>query len=213
MSINQATSQGWRDADGGQARAYLQRFLQENAASLQGILCGYVARMGLATGENIPLVASEIFQDAVLETLAHPEHFHPHTQPRAWFLAIAVNILKRHRAKYAKRYRFEVLVSDLPQRNERESEHDLLDRLMNYRGMPGPEQGLIARESVQELLALVSAEDARLLDLALVQGWSAETLAPMLKITPGTARVRVHRALTRLRKAWQKAEQRKKGER
>lgn len=211
MSINQATSQGWQDADGGQARVYLQRFLQENAASLQGILCGYVARMGLATGENIPLVATEIFQDAVLETLAHPEHFHSHTQPRAWFLAIAANILKRHRAKYAKRYHFEVLVSDLPQQGERESEHDLLDRLMNYRGTPGPEQGLIVRESVQELLALVSAEDAHLLDLALVQGWSAETLAPMFKVTPGTARVRVHRALTRLRKAWQGAEQRKKG--
>lgn len=213
MSINQATPQEWRDADGGQARAYLQRFLQENAASLQGILCGYVARMGLATGENIPLIAAEIFQDAVLETLAHPEHFHPQTQPRAWFLAIAANILKRHRAAYAKRYRFEVLVSDLPQQGESESTYDLLDRMMNNRGTPGPEHGLIARENVQELLALVSAEDARLLDLTLVQGWSAETLAPILEVTPGAARVRIHRALARLRKAWQMAEQRKKGER
>jgi RNA polymerase sigma factor (sigma-70 family) len=169
--------------------------------------------MGLATGENIPLIATEIFQDAALETLAHPEHFHPQTQPRAWFLAIAANILKRHRATHARRYRFEVLVSDLPQQRARENEQDLLDRLMNYRGTPGPEQGLIARESVQELLALVSAEDARLLDLALVQSWSAEMLAPMLEVTPGTARVRVHRALTRLRKAWQNAEQHKKGER
>lgn len=209
MSTNQAAAQEWRDADRGRARAYLQHFLQENAASLQGILCGYVARMGLATGENIASVAAEVFQDAVLETLAHSENFNPQMQPRAWFLAIAANILKRQRAKYARRYRFEVLVSDLPKQSESESEQDLLDRLMIFRGAPGPEQGLIACESAQELLALVSAEDARLLDLALLQGLNADLLAPMLGVNPSTARVQVHRALKRLRAAWQKGELRK----
>jgi RNA polymerase sigma-70 factor (ECF subfamily) len=177
---------------------------------LQGILCGYVIKLELAKGENIEAVAAEVFQDAVIETLVHADRFNPEMQPRAWFLAIAANILKRHRAKLAKRYRFEVLVGDLARKSELDNEQDVLDRIMAYAaGTPGPEQVLVARESVREMLALVSAEDAHLLNLTLVQGWSTEMLAQMMGVTPGAARVRVHRAVTRLRVAWQKAEQRK----
>jgi RNA polymerase sigma factor (sigma-70 family) len=198
------------DAGGSRARAYLQRFLQENAASLQGIICGYVAKMGLATGANIEGVAAEVFQDAALETLANAERFNPEMQPRPWFLAIAANVLKRHRASYARRYKFEVLVGKLAERPEQENEQDILDQIMAWSGgAPGPEQALVTRESVRELLALVAPEDARLLNMALLQGWDANALARLLGITPGAARVRVHRALSRLRAAWRTSEQRK----
>lgn len=197
-----------QDAGDGRARAYLQRFLQENAVHLQTILGGYVAKMGLASGPGIEAVAAEVFQDAVLETLAHADRFNPEMQPRAWFLAIAANILKRHRAGYAKRYKFEVLVGSLANRYEDESEQDVLDRIMQA-GAPGPEQTLASRETVRELLALVSPEDARLLNMALLEGWDASALGTHLGITPGTARVRVHRALSRLRVAWKKSEQQK----
>lgn len=212
MYKNETAAWRWQDASGGGswARTYLRQFLQDNATSLQAILCGYVARMGLATGENIKVVAAEVFQDAVLEALAHAENFNPEMQPRAWFLAVAANILKRHRAAYARRYRFEVLIGDLANKTELENEHDLLDRLMAYTGgTPGPEQSLVTHESVHELLALVSQEDAHLLNLALIQGWDSQSLGAVLGVTPGAARVRAHRALSRLRDAWYKAEQRK----
>lgn len=202
------------DAGGSRARAYLQRFLQENAASLQGIICGYVAKMGLATGANIEAVAAEVFQDAALETLANAERFNPEMQPRPWFLAIAANVLKRHRASYARRYKFEVLVGKLADRPEQENEQDILDQIMAWSGgAPGPEQALVIRESVRELLALVAPEDARLLNMALLQGWDANALSRLLGITPGAARVRVHRALSRLRAAWRTSEQRKEQDR
>jgi len=191
----------------GRARAYLQHFLQENAVQLQGILCGYVARMGMATGDTIATMAAEIFQDAALETLAHAERFNPNMQPRAWFLAIAANILKRHQASMMKRYRFEVLVGNLASRAGEDNELELLDRLMTA-GTPGPEQALIARESGRELLSLVSTEDAQLLNLALVQDWNPSMLAHMLGVSPGAARVRVHRALSRLREAWKAQQER-----
>src|SRR5579875_3414475 len=60
-------------------------------------------------GAMMEAVAAEVFQDAVIEALAHADRFTSEMQPRAWFLAIAANILKRHRASYAKRYKFEVL--------------------------------------------------------------------------------------------------------
>ncbi|HTK09228.1 MAG TPA: sigma-70 family RNA polymerase sigma factor [Ktedonobacteraceae bacterium] len=210
MYGNETATGGGPDGDRSQARTYLQQFLQENAASLQNILCGYVASMKLASGTNIEVLAAEVFQDAVIETLAHSDRFNPAMQPRAWFLAIAANILKRHRVKLAKRYRFEVLVGDLASKSKSGNEQDMLDRLMSYTGSaPGPERALLAREGVREILSLVSAEDAHLLNLTLVQGWNAEMLAQMMGVTTGTARVRVHRALTRLRVAWQKAEARK----
>ena len=125
-------------------------------------------------------------------------------QPRAWFLAIAANILKRHRVTYAKRYRFEVLMGDLV------NNQDILDRLMTCtEDAPGPEQALVEQESVQEMLALVSLDDARLLNMVVIQGWDANALASTMGITPGAARVRVHRALSRLREAWSLSEQRK----
>lgn len=197
-----------QDAGDGRARAYLQRFLQENAVHLQTILGGYVAKMGLASGPGVEAVAAEVFQDAVLETLAHADRFNPEMQPRAWFLAIAANILKRHRASYAKRHKFEVLVGELANKYDDENEQDVLDRIMQA-GAPGPEQTLAGRETVRELLALVSPEDARLLNMALLEGWDASALGAHLGITAGTARVRVHRALSRLRAAWKKSEQQK----
>lgn len=205
-----ATTSEGGSAEHSQGRDYLQRFLQENAASLQSILCGYVVKMGLATGENVEFVAAEVFQDAALETLAHAERFNPNMQARPWFLAIAANILKRHRTNYIKRYRFEVLTGNLAKQEAQESEQDVLDLIMGARARTaGPEPGLVERESTRELLALVSLEDAQLLQMALIQGWDASALGELMGVTPGTARVRVHRALNRLRAAWRQSQQRK----
>jgi RNA polymerase sigma-70 factor (ECF subfamily) len=204
---NELDAGGWQGASGERARAYLQRFLQAQSTNLQKIICGYVARMGLAKGSDIEDVAAEVLQETALEAMSHAERFQPdEMQPRAWLLGIATNVLKRYRAKYARRYRFEVLTGTMAQ------EPDLLDQLLaSPENAPGPEQAFIAHEGLHELLALVSADDARLLQMALVQGWNANELAAMMGITPGTARVRIHRALTRLREAWRQATTQRKG--
>lgn len=211
MYRNEAATGEGRGAPGSnRARAYLQQFLQDNATSLQGIICRYVAKMGLASGDSVAMVAAEVFQDAVLETLAHADKFNPEMQARAWFLAIAANILKRHRTSYAKRYSFEVLTGSLARQSSQESEQDMLDQIMSYGGgTPGPEQDFLASEGVREMFALVSQEDAQLLNMALIQGWDASALGALMHTTPGAARVRVHRALSRLRAAWRTSEQRK----
>lgn len=131
---------------------YIQRFLQEHTDSLKKILCTYVLRMGLASGANVRLVADEAFQDAVLEIVAHSERFLSVPQPRSWFLAVASNVLKRKRASFARRYRFEVLVSDLAIDPAQESEADLLEQL-SASSISGPEQALEAREQVREIFA------------------------------------------------------------
>lgn len=191
--------------DGIEPDAYIQRFLQEHTDSLKKILCTYVLRMGLARGANVRLVADEAFQDAVLEIVAHSERFLSVPQPRSWFLAVASNVLKRKRASFARRYRFEVLVSDLAIDPAQDSEADLLEQL-SASSVSGPEQALEVREQVSEMLALVSPEDAQVLRLALLHELDTASLARELGINAGAARVRLHRALKRLRVAWQQKE-------
>ena len=204
LSIHGTDGGGGQETDEEQARAYLEHFLQEHAASLQSILRGYVVKMNVEVGGNVEAIASEVFQETVIEILSHANRFRPEMQPRAWFLAIAVNILKRRRVSDAKRYRFEVPAGNLT------NNEDMLDRLMTcIENTPGPEQALVERESVREILALVSPDDARLLNMVLIQGWNANSLAATMGITPGAVRVRVHRALSRLREAWKLSEQRK----
>ena len=72
--------------------------------------------------------------------------------------------------------------------------------------MPGPEQTFESREQVQEMLALVSPDDAEVLRLALLHELDSQGLADYLGVSVGTARVRLHRALRRLRKAWKQRE-------
>lgn len=191
-------------------RAYLERFLRENAAQLTGILRAYVVRMQPAPPAVVQSMAEEVFQDAVLETLQHAERFNPTMQPRAWFLAIATNVLRRKQSGKARRARFEVLTSDLSSSaTASTNEADLFDQLAP-RLSPGPEQEFEIREQVHELLALVSASDADILCQALLYDLDTSALARYLGVSEGAARVRLHRAQRRLRAAWQKREENEK---
>ena len=192
-------------------QAFLRQFLQEHAAQLQAIIRAYVLRAGVAYGEAAQTVAQEIFQDAVLEALSHSYRLEPHTQPRAWFLSIAINVIKRRRAMQAKRHRREVLLGDIAAGSEEQAESELFAGLARTFS-PGPEQILVSQEQEQELLALVSSSDARVLRLAVVQGLNTELLARELGVRPTAARVRLHRAIQRLRAAWYQRETREKGD-
>ena len=55
------------------------------------------------------------------------------------------------------------------------------------------------REDVHVLLSALASEDERVLRLAIMNGLDGVSLAKALNITPGAARVRLHRALGRLR--------------
>jgi RNA polymerase sigma-70 factor (ECF subfamily) len=183
-------------------QAFLRQFLQEHAVQLQGIIRAYVLRSGVAYGDAVQAVAHDIFQDAALEALAHADRLDPTTQPRAWFLSIALNMLKRKKASQARLYRREVLISDLFAGAEEVREYDVFEQIARVLE-PGPDALVEAQEQEQEILALVSASDARVLRLAVVNGVNTEMLARELGVRPATARVRLHRAIQRLRAAWE----------
>jgi RNA polymerase sigma factor (sigma-70 family) len=180
----------------------LVEFLTDNIAPLLGTLRSYVRRMGLARGEEVATAAVEVLQDVVIEALDHADRFNPTGQPMAWLLGIAANVIKRKKAEIAKRSRRELFISDLSTtQQEPVSEDELLDQITACTSA-GPEQDIEANEQATLLLALVSPEDRQLLLLAFLYGFEREALAEKLGITPGAARVRLHRALNRLRLAW-----------
>lgn len=188
----------------------LHHFLEENVEALQGIIRSYVVRSGLVYGSAVQSMVLEILHEASLEALAHAETFVTIRQPRAWFLGIAVNMIKRKRRTLAQRSQREFLASELADIREAEGESDFFDRISGL-AHPGPEKELEAREQVAEILALVSPEDQYLLRLAFLQDLDTSGLAQKLQVLPGTARVRLHRALQRLRIAWQRHIQQEQG--
>lgn len=177
-------------------------FLNDNVASLLGIIRSYVKRMGLASGEDVPAVAVEVLQEVVLEALDHADRFNSTGQPMAWLLGIAINVIKRNKAEFIKRSQRELSMSEMSLLQEEHlSESELFDQLA-ANSSAEPDQEIAANEQAELLLSLVSPEDQRILMLAFLQGFEREALAQKLGITPGATRVRLHRALKRLRLAW-----------
>lgn len=196
-----------------QARRLLMAFLTEHTATLLGSLRSYVQRMGLARGQAVPVVALEVLQEVAVEALDHVDRFDPERQPMAWLLGIGMNVIRRKKTEAARRAQREVtfghLALFLPQA---QSEEDVLDLIAPF-VQAEPAQEIEANEQASLILALVSPEDQRVLRLALLADFEREALARELGITPVAARVRLHRALNRLRSAWQQLQSRQQVER
>lgn len=184
-------------------QSLLHQFIEDEAENLLGTLRLYVQRAKLAKGESVKEVALELLSEVVVEALEHADRFNRSRQPMAWLLGIAANLIKQKQAEIAKRAQREVFVRDLLDTNQNTlSDGELFDRIASL--TIGPPQDLESNEQAAKILALVSEEDQKVLRLSVLRDLNGEELAKELGITPGAARVRLHRALNRLRDAWQK---------
>jgi RNA polymerase sigma-70 factor (ECF subfamily) len=177
-------------------------FLTNQSAEFLGTIRSYVLRMGLAQGRAVPDVALDVFQEVAVEALDHIDRFRLDGQPMAWLLGIAVNVIKRKKVAMAKQYQREVAFGRLAlMLQEPCSEDELVDLIAPFT-LPDPDQDVEANEQASLILSLVSREDQQVLRLAVLRDFEREALARELGITPVAARVRLHRALNRLRFAW-----------
>jgi len=185
-----------------QAKRQLMAFLTNHSAEFLGTIRSYVLRMGLAQGQAVPDMALDVFQEVAVEALDHIDRFRPDGQPMAWLLGIAVNVIKRKKVAVAKQYQREVAFGRLAlMLQEPCSEDELVDLIAPFT-LPDPDQDVEANEQASLILSLVSREDQQVLRLAILHDFEREALARELGITPVAARVRLHRALNRLRFAW-----------
>src|SRR5436853_4291607 len=181
-------------------RRRLEVFIESESDSIAKTVRYYVLRAGLASGAGIAQLADELFNDMVVEALRSADRLKPDMHPKAWLLGIAANLIKRRQTEMAKRDRREPLMRDLyPDMEDTLSDDELFDMLpvSTYSRLEDVE----ADETIQHLLSGLAKSDADLLRLAILHDMSGEALAQALGVSPVAARVRLHRALNRLRTA------------
>jgi RNA polymerase sigma factor (sigma-70 family) len=180
----------------------LRQFIEMETETLLATLRYYLVRAGLADAQSAALAAVELLNEVVVEALDHADRFRPSGQPMAWLLGIAANLIKRKQFERATRNRREPLVRDLhPGIQDTLSEDELFERLAALSGAE-PAPAWESDEAVSDILAHVSKTDQHILRLAVLHDLNGGELAQALGVTPGAARVRLHRALNRLRAAW-----------
>lgn len=184
----------------------LRQFVEDESVSLLGTLRVYVVRANLATTPRaVNAMASELLNEVVAEALEHADRLRPDGQPRAWMLGIAANLIKRKQAERAKRNHREPLVRDLySDPYNTMSDDDLFDRFAAFvagNSADNPARRFEEDEQVSAMLAHLSEDDQRVVRLAVLNELDGRALAHELGIKPGAARVRLHRALGRLREA------------
>jgi RNA polymerase sigma factor (sigma-70 family) len=188
---------------------HLRRFIEQQADQILPTLRFYVLRAGLARGAQAMQLAVELLDEMTLAALQGAERFQAERGAHAWLLGIAANLIRRKQAALARLERREPLAGDLaaaaggqPEGGEGlPDEQAFFDRLAGQDG-DNPERRLLQDEGLRRRLERLAPADRQVLRLAILAGFSGQELAEALEITPGAARVRLHRALNRLRQAW-----------
>jgi RNA polymerase sigma factor (sigma-70 family) len=175
----------------------LRAFIESESSALIGTLRVYLARAGFADPDE---GAADLLNDVIVEALAHEDRFLPSGEPRAWLLGIAANLIRRRQADRAKRELREPLIRDLV--TDDASDDELFDHLCALADDPYDHD-----DDIGALVAALPLDDQRVIRLAIFAEMDGEALARELGITPGAARVRLHRALLRLRAVYGKARQ------
>jgi len=182
-------------------RQRLRETLEREAGPLLRTLRHYVLRAGLATHDTAEAAAQELLNQAAVEALADAGRLATVREPAAWLIGIAANLIKRQREDCARLNRREPLIRDLVAPLDADlSDGELFDQVARWTDAD-PAHEVETREQIDRLLAHVSAADQAVLRLAILHDLSGDRLAEVLGITPGAARVRLHRALSRLRTA------------
>lgn len=180
------------------SRTTINRFFEAENDKLLKILRHYVIKTGLAPVQDAETTAAEVLNETVVEALHHPERFQAAREPIAWVLGVALNLIKRRLANRTRLNYREPLLRDL-YTDDSLTDDDLIDHLSSL-NHSHDDSGV--KEAMTMVFAHLSDEDAHLLRLAVIHELNGDTLARDLGITPGAARVRLHRALKRLRQFW-----------
>lgn len=180
----------------------LRAYIERDAGALTGVLRLYLSRAGI-TDQPLESAANDLLNDVIVEALAHETRFRDDGQPRAWLLGIAANLIRRRQAEQIRRNQREPLARDLFADEALLSDDELFDRVA---ALATPDQGDPAIVSeINAMLGELSLDDQQVIRLAVFAEMDGEALAVSLGTTPGAARVRLHRALGRLKQVYGKA--------
>jgi RNA polymerase sigma factor (sigma-70 family) len=177
----------------------LKQYIETETGWLLPTLRFYLFKAGLLYEEGF---VTELLDDLVVEALQHADRFDPTRQPKAWLLGIAANLIKRRRVQTERLEQREPLAGDFDNSGDSEiSEEDIFDRLTIFSG-EDIETATESKHQLTQVLSSISAADSQVIRLYVLLGLDGDALAKELNISAGAGRVRLHRALNRLRKVW-----------
>ena len=183
-----------------EARRRVEALIDSERGQLLKTLRFYALRAGLASSRDVDAIAQELLNEMVFEAYRSAHRLKPDMNPHPWLLGIALNLIKRKQVEIAKRERREPLVRDLlPDSHFALSDDDLFDQLPQLVDTALDE--IEVKDEIADMLTCVSESDSYVLKLAVAHDMNGEAIAQALQISPGAARVRLHRALNRLRRA------------
>ena len=180
-------------------RQRLIQCLNAEVDSLTGILRVYLLRAGL-TGDDD--TTAELLNSVVVEALSHAQRYDPARPPRAWLLGIAANLVRRRQVEAARLNRREPLAADLVADNQTALGEDELFELLAAHPGPDLRGEFEQHDQLATALALLSVDERRVIQLFSNNYLDGDALAAALHLSPGAARVRLHRALAHLRRVW-----------
>lgn len=164
----------------------------------------YLQKYGVAAGDRAREMALEVVNEMVVEVLAHAERFDHTRNLRAWLLGIAHNLVLRRRKQLNQQRVREPYAAELAVAREL-TEEQLLERLTALH-VTGPEDPVLESIGINAVLACLRPEQRQIVELFLFHDLSAPEVGAALGISPGAARVRLHRVLPQLRAVWARLE-------
>lgn len=190
------------------AREILRACLEDHADGLLRTIRLFVLKAKLATRETLDDVTLEVFTEVAEQVLATADRFDSARRPQAWIVGVASNIVKRRQAEFYRQAQREQLITDLNLDPDAAdiSDGELFDRLATISLQAFDQIATDPLEATferQELLTTaigqLSPDDRAALRLAVKHEFDGDSIAGELGLKPGTARVRLSRAIQRLR--------------
>lgn len=195
-------------------RRYLAELYQGDEATLLQRRIGALIRSANITSvQQISELALEVLQETIAVALKIEERYDPTRSPMAWLLGIANKIVMQRRDQIYRLNRNESVHSDLISGSQGGQmggvtagaragvmdEEAIMDRLLVRNSKSSLEQEVIERITLEALLSQLAADERRVIELNVVYELRAAEVARELGIREGNARVRLTRALKKLR--------------
>lgn len=169
----------------------LQEYFERHTNELFRTLCFYVYKSFPGQSrDQVAETATEILSEVFIEAMNHADRYQDKSRsPKMWLLGIGANLIKRRRSQDAKFKKWEV---------EADAAEDFFDSFVGA-VEPDAEEVLDLRYQLEAALPKLSNAEQEVVRAAMRYGLKPEYIAKELGIKPGAVRMRLHRAIDRLR--------------
>lgn len=171
----------------------IRAFFEADSEALRKIIRSYVWKTKSLpkAPEQVDEIATEILSQVFIEAIEHADRFDTDRPPRAWLLGIAVNLIRQKQDRHIKQSKREITATD--------DETAFFDKLASL-SSPNTEEDETLEEQINTLIAQIPEPDQVFIRVALKHNLSGNEIAEEMNISPGNARVKLHRVLEKLRK-------------